>query len=54
MKSTHPAEHYKIGDALGVFGSQARLFSRECVEYLLGAQINTGGLNFHNFLQERA
>ena len=35
MKSTNAAEHYKIGDAFGVFGSQARLFSRECVEYLL-------------------
>ena len=35
MKREHPAEHYKTGDAFGVFGSQAWLFSRECVEYLL-------------------
>ncbi len=35
MVEENTAGCYKVADSWGVFGSQARLFSRECVEWLL-------------------
>ena len=35
MTAHCPEQRYKLADSWGVFGSQARLFTRECAEWLL-------------------
>lgn len=35
MTAHDAARHFKVADSWGVFGSQARLFTRECAEWLM-------------------